>query len=270
MYKTYQLFLTTIVFTGFLMFTDVCAQPAVKIVTDPDIRTIQPGSGPKEIAIIARTDKQNLQFQWILDGPGKIAGDTTSPGILYIPPEKIDGESAQAIIIVIVIDDEKKQAHHSVRFTFRAPGSDPTPAMKNLSHPDTSQEVKEIKTFIDKYLTLSNRGNVSELLKVYADHVNYFAAGVVDQDFIRQDKSTYYKRWEEVRNRLKGDLTIRDTTEKTIKLVIFEIDFRVHSPKREQSISGTARNTLKIQRIDDNWKIIDEQQKILSRKKHTQ
>ncbi len=99
-----------------LMTKNGSAQPKVKLQIDPDIRSIPVGF-PEDIALTTQTDKQNLQFEWSLDGPGKIIGDLHSPGILYVPPERIDGESAQSTILVKVTDDEGKEATDRVTFT---------------------------------------------------------------------------------------------------------------------------------------------------------
>jgi hypothetical protein len=76
-------------FTILLIYEPVFAQPTVKLVVDPDLRTITIGKNTQEIAIIARTDKQDVQFAWNLKGPGTLAGDNTSPGVLYIPPDNL-------------------------------------------------------------------------------------------------------------------------------------------------------------------------------------
>jgi len=120
MYKMYQLFLvlsTIIAFNTSIMFNDVCAQPTAKLVIDPDVQEIRIGSELKEIKIVVRTDKTGLQFKWVLEGLGKFAGDTASPGIFYIPPDKIDRESAQATIIITVTDDNGERVTESVTFT---------------------------------------------------------------------------------------------------------------------------------------------------------
>jgi hypothetical protein len=100
-----------------VMCAPVFAQPVVTLVLDPDVRTITIGEKAQEIAIIARTDKQNVQFAWSVKGPGTLAGDTTSPGILYLPPTRIEGQQAQATVTVKVTDDQGKTTMHQVTFT---------------------------------------------------------------------------------------------------------------------------------------------------------
>lgn len=97
--------------------------PTIRLEIDPNVRTLQPGFDPKEISIIAGTDDtQNVRFAWNLDGPGKLIGDTASPGVLYLLPDRIDKRSAQATITVTVSNDRGKQATARVTFTLlRAP-----------------------------------------------------------------------------------------------------------------------------------------------------
>lgn len=121
----------------FLLTQLIYAQPVVTIITNPDVSTIIPGAG-QEIAIIARTKGYDLAFKWSMTGPGSIEGDTTAPGILYIPPAKVSGESV-AIIRVTVTDSNGKTATDEIKLTFTAqlpiPAPVPTPTPKPTATP---------------------------------------------------------------------------------------------------------------------------------------
>ena len=125
---------------------------------------------------------------------------------------------------------------------------------------------EEIVNFVDRYIALSNRGNVTNLLELYADKVTYFDKGSVSKSIISQDKNSYYKRWPEVVNTMEGDVSITDVSETDTKQVTFYLSFYVHSSKRNQTISGNAKNTLKISRIDAELKIVSENQEVLKKK----
>ncbi len=111
-----------LVFVGFSCKDHhINAQPVVELTLDPDIRTIPlQETPPKEIALIARTNKQNLTFTWELDGVGKLDGDLSNPGIFYLVPDRIDGLSAKAIIRVTVRDKQDRQAGSDVTLTLVA------------------------------------------------------------------------------------------------------------------------------------------------------
>jgi len=126
------------------------------------------------------------------------------------------------------------------------------------------------KEFVIKYLNTQSRGNISALLNLYADVVNYFNEGDVIRDFIKQDKKNYYQRWPEVNNHLDGEVIIENTQDDNIKVVKFPINYRTHSLARKVVISGKAINTLTIRKTNGTIKIIDEKQEVLGREKQSQ
>ena len=117
----------TIVMLTILAFgRGISAQQPVTLTIQPDIREIFVSVGSQGIFITAKPE-QELQFAWrIAAGPGKLEGDLTSPAILYIPPDKIEGAGAQVIIIVNVTTIKGEKGSASVTFTLRQPPT-PTP-----------------------------------------------------------------------------------------------------------------------------------------------
>lgn len=107
---------------------------AVKITTYPQTNTIdifQNGeSSPKKIAITTETDGTGLTFEWRLNGSGKLEGDLGSPGIAYIPPEKIAPPVEQTTIMVEVTDNEGKKANDSVMFILAVKELPPPPQVQ--------------------------------------------------------------------------------------------------------------------------------------------
>ncbi|MCP4370124.1 MAG: hypothetical protein GY797_18725 [Deltaproteobacteria bacterium] len=97
------------------------AQPTIKkIVITPDEREIVVGSVP--IALKVQATGANLEYSWKLSGPGKFKGRATSPAVIYIPPDKIDGKSAEATITVIVSNDKGQKATEQVTFKIKRKG----------------------------------------------------------------------------------------------------------------------------------------------------
>jgi len=90
------------------------AKPSVRILMDPVVDTITVGANLQEVLLMTRTDRQNYQFEWKLDGPGSLAGEKAAPGIIYVPPDKMDGGPTQVIISVSVIDEENNTAKDQI------------------------------------------------------------------------------------------------------------------------------------------------------------
>lgn len=152
-YKIYKSHVAVIVVfvisTTFLMLHNSYGQPVVNLVIDPDIRRINIGSDPREIAIITQVKEQNLRFLWRLDGPGEILGDTTSPGILYIAPETISNDSTQAIIQVQITDDQGNITTEDIIFTLQPPLPTPTSTPVQTVKLTVRSNVYDDSIFID-------------------------------------------------------------------------------------------------------------------------
>jgi hypothetical protein len=71
-----------------------------------------------------------------------------------------------------------------------------------------------------------------------------------------------------VANELDGDIFIESTPEKNIKRAVFLLNFYVHSDKRKQGISGRAKSTVTVRKVNNTLRIIDEKQEVLSRARH--
>lgn len=127
--KTHRTFLVVLVLISLntlLVVDNTYAQPTVKLEVDPAIQTISIGIDIEDIAIVAQADGLDYQFTWQLDGPGELAGDKTSSGKFYIPPKKIDGESAQVTITVTVKDAQGRETTQGITFNIIVPT--PTPS----------------------------------------------------------------------------------------------------------------------------------------------
>lgn len=146
MHKTHQSILilfSVFTFSVMAMLDVGYAQPVIKLEVDPDRQTISIGADIEDIFIEAQADKPSgYQFRWHLDGPGQLAGDTTSPGIVYIPPKSIDEASAQATISVIVTNNNGDQTAESVTFTLIAPTPTPSPTATPIPPPTLPPKIR--------------------------------------------------------------------------------------------------------------------------------
>jgi hypothetical protein len=113
-----QLVRGLIPFFGILVTCNsIFAQPTVKLLFAPDVRTIIVGGDIQEISVLARTEAPNTQFAWNLNGPGVLTGNLTSPKVLYLPPDTINGNQSYAMITVTVTDEEQREVKESIILT---------------------------------------------------------------------------------------------------------------------------------------------------------
>jgi hypothetical protein len=137
----------------------------------------------------------------------------------------------------------------------------------DIARIDVGISEDEVVNFVRKFLQASNKGNVDNLLEVYADSVDFYGTRHT-KDEIRQDKERYYSGWPEVNNQLDGKIIIKDRADKNEREIRFPIKFHVGNPKNKTDISGTAENILILRRIDGNLEIISEKQNVVQRERH--
>ncbi len=129
MYKIHQIFLVLfflIFLLTSLIFSDVYAQPTVKLEIYPDIPEIPIGV-ISQICIIARSSEENIIFKWDKKGPGKFREEKTRFIRIYEAPENIDGESKRVTITVTMINDDLEEIADDVTFTLTSKTIIPTP-----------------------------------------------------------------------------------------------------------------------------------------------
>ena len=121
---------------------------------------------------------------------------------------------------------------------------------------------EEVVSFIRRILALTSRKDINSILPHYGERVNYYDRGMVDIDYIRKDMGYYFKNWDAINCALDGDVVMIVTDQHDTRIVKFVSTFSVQNSKR--SISGKTENIWKLQRVNDQLKIIDEKQKTLT------
>ncbi len=141
MIKKHQQLFFSICCAIFLSIPEMCcnvyAQPTVVIEVDSRIpnNEIALGTGLKEIYLIVHTEEHILSLEWHLEGSGKFKGNTTHPGIFYVPPKTIEGQSSQVIITITFTDNNGNTGTESVTFTLKKPEPTATPQPTATSPP---------------------------------------------------------------------------------------------------------------------------------------
>lgn len=107
------------------------AEPAVKLIVNPNKTDVMIGSDP--IALTAKASGTNLKYKWSLQGPGAIEGEGSA--VFYKLPEKIEGKSAQAVITVTITDDKGQQTTDAFTLNILAKEAAAEPAKKEEPKP---------------------------------------------------------------------------------------------------------------------------------------
>ena len=152
-----------------------------------------------------------------------------------------------------------------------APTADPVPAVDSVPAPAAVPDSAEagitdqqLTDFVARYLAAQSGGDLASVLALYDARVRYFGDKIVDQEFIRNDKQRYYRRWPQVENRLTGPVYIERLAGDHARLS-FAISWLVRSPQKKAA--GTARNELEVRLVDGKPKIVAERQTVHGRGK---
>ena len=121
----------------------------------------------------------------------------------------------------------------------------------------------ELRKFMGNHLRAMERGDMDTFLNDYSEKVDYLSAGVVSKDFIRKDKEYFNKRWPQRTYTIIGEVHTANTSYDDEKIVQFTYDYYVQ--RKDKSIKGTAKNSIRVKKIDNLLKIIEEKQEVVRR-----
>jgi len=111
----------------------------------------------------------------------------------------------------------------------------------------------EVEAFVQDYLQVCESNNLDAELAHYGDAVDYFDHGRRQQDFIRKDVQSYYRRWP-VRDYELEDLQVAPGPNEDEKIARFHLRFKVSNGAT--SASGITRNVFKVRREGDSLKFV--------------
>ena len=119
----------------------------------------------------------------------------------------------------------------------------------------------EAREFVTNYLKASSDNKLNEVLNYYAPVVNYFDKGVVTNSIIKKDKLDYFAKWPIKQYSIVGGIKVEEVTNE-IKMVEFTTHFVTQSSKN--TIKGLADNRWQIKKVNNQIKIINEKQHVIS------
>lgn len=168
-------------------------------------------------------------------------------------PKQIEGRTSLRSSIRVAIDETGQVTFSGMRLH-----SSPRPS----SVTESAQGVQE---FIQSRLNIEASHNLDRILGNYAARVNYWDNGVVDQDFIRKDKATYFERWPVTREEIEGPINVTRSGDDWIAR--FKTRFRVENPAKGVVIQGIQEATYTLQFSDGAFKIAGENGQVLEKQK---
>lgn len=145
-----------------------------------------------------------------------------------------------------------------------APKATRTPAMAannaNASasptpFPNEAETKKEVAKAIATWRAQSEAGNMDEILNSYADSVDYYRKKGADKNFIREDRSRAYEKYDVIKLEISEVKVTLGPTE-TDATAEFEKEWEFEGETRSK---GKVRQQVKMKRVNGEWLITSEQ-----------
>lgn len=143
------------------------------------------------------------------------------------------------------------------------PASAAKPSENTAGKDDPVLAPTGLRNFIENHVRATERADIDSLLEDYAEKVDYYSAGVVGKDFIRKDREYFSKRWPKRTYTIMGGVQTANTSYDDEKIVQFTYDY--HVERENKSMRGTAKNSIRVKKIDNVLKIIGEKQEVVKR-----
>lgn len=225
-------------------------------------------TGQAEISVSTKPSAAYLIIDKQARGQTPTAGIILNSGSHHIIIEK-DGYLAEELDFSLkprekknLVISLKRDMSSSGKGIVKSPGETPEPANK----PAPGGSDSEVLGFIEQYFKDTSNKNIDLILSHYGEEVDYFSKGIVDKRFIKKDKELYLRRWTAIKYTIEGQPETRDGSKVNSKIVKFNSTFLVSSAK--QTITGTAENTWTLEKINNEWRIVREKQRVLNREKN--
>lgn len=144
------------------------------------------------------------------------------------------------------------------------PPREPSPEpRKPMPSPYAAISRAEVVSFVQGCLEATQDKDLERSLACYGDQVDYYSKGVVNKEFLRRDKGYFFRNWDQIRSSLEGEVVLIVIDQPDVKIAKFNSRFLVQNARH--TVSGRAENVWKIQKFDNELKIVEEKQKIIER-----
>lgn len=120
--------------------------------------------------------------------------------------------------------------------------------------------------FVIRYIDNANKGYIYDLEKMYANEIKSYSNIAYSKEKVFKDKKNYLDKWNIIQMKLIDFESIEIIDNYNGYYIKYKINFLVYNTKKMNGIKGTAINTFV---LNNDMKIIEEQQDILDRDKFT-
>lgn len=121
----------------------------------------------------------------------------------------------------------------------------------------------KLTKMVQYLLYLNETKNLKEILYYYADQADYYDRGLLDKEQIEKDYKYYFNNWDSIITQIDGNVNITAGNKPNENVIVYIVAYaNQNSTKR---VSGRVENTLRVELIDNEFKITSIKAKTLSR-----
>ena len=169
--------------------------------------------------------------------------------------------SAGAVVVTWIVQRPRADAEFKVVSQKQKTISRTT---SNPAEQSAAAVAEQIKQFVAEHFRKTERRDCDGVVSDYASRVDYFEHGMVANDFIARDCSTYIKAWPDIRLQLTGAVDVRENTAGGYT-VSFGYDFEARNKAKGKTSRGHAADTWRVENSLAGFKITYHRQTITNR-----
>jgi hypothetical protein len=227
-------------------------------------------SVPGFIALVGVWAIVLFQSEGILEF-GKNLGFINDPKAVSPTPMVVDNEDPQEVLWPENPTTPGRSSGFSgikVPHAFNPPqiATTPVPQLRSSSDgPSDLPTSQGVQQFIRSRLDDELSRDFERIVPNYADQVRYWGNGIVDRNFIRRDKSSYFERWPLTHEELLGQVNVSRNGDNW--LAVSQTRFRVENPVKGIVFEGIQESTFTLQWVGYSFRIVAEEGRIIEKKR---
>ncbi len=127
---------------------------------------------------------------------------------------------------------------------------------KKITSPQIDSIQNRSETFVRKTVNAENSHDLNSIMPLYAEAVNFFDKGLVNQEVIRKDKEEYFQKWPIASHTIRGGI---QSTQLSNGLTRTEFATNFHNKGLDgKVVDGTCKHILILTNQENHLVILDE------------
>ncbi len=109
------------------------------------------------------------------------------------------------------------------------------------TQPASQSDNRHIQQAVNEYLERNKQSSIDYITALYADRVDYYSSGLVDKNFIINDKRAYFSKWPERNTTLSSEINVTTGTDAKTWIAAFNIHYQVSNTQKARQGEAWSR-----------------------------